>query len=322
MSRRAFGRASMVPATIAVAFVIGVLVPGLSAQQPPAGGRGQQAPATPRAAAPVDYTGVWVSAITEDWRFRMVTPPRGDFASLPLNPEGVKVGQSWDPARDIAAGDQCKAYGAPGLMRMPTRLRISWENDTTLKVESDNGQQVRLFNFRAPATPLASPAAAERGAPSWQGYSVAQWETQPEGQGLAPGGGGGGGRGGGGPALSGAFKVVTTNLRPGYLRRNGAPYSGNAVYTEFFDRTPGPNNDSWLIVTSIVDDPMYLNQPFMNSTQFKKEPDASKFSPRVCEVTPAVEGETAAESAARGRGRGAAAPAGGAAPAPGRGRGN
>lgn len=291
MNHRILNRTAFVTLAVAGVFAVGVLMPGVSAQQAPQGGRGQQPPpATPRAAAPIDLTGVWVSAITEDWRFRMVTPPKGDFASVPLNAEGQRVGNLWDPDKDIAAGEQCKAYGAPGLMRMPTRLRISWENDTTLKVESDNGTQVRLFNVRPSGAPNAltdaPPPAVE---PSWQGYSMAQWETQPEGQGLAPGGGGGGGRGGP-PPLSGGLKVVTTSLRPGYLRRNGAPYSGQTVYTEFFDRVSGPNNESWLIVTSIVDDPTYLNQPMMNSTQFKLEPNASRFSPRPCEVIPPVEG--------------------------------
>ena len=198
-------------------------------------------------------------------------------------------------------------------MRMPTRLRISWQDDTTLKVEADAGTQTRLFRFRAPAGPALTAPAGE--APSWQGFSVAAWETQGEGSGVAGGGGGGGGGGRGGaaaPPLSGSLKVVTTNLRPGYHRRNGAPYSGNAVYTEFFDRTNEPNKDSWLIVTSIVDDPQYLQGPFMNSTQFKREPDASKFSPRACEVTDPVDGErTAPVRGGGGGGRGAAPPAGG-----------
>ena len=314
--------------SIAVASLVAVLVSGLAAQQPPAGGRGQQQPpATPRAAAPADLTGTWVTAITEDWRFRMVTPPKGDFASLPLTPEGTRVGNEWDPARDRAAGDECKAYGAPGLMRMPTRLRISWQDDTTLKVEADAGTQTRLFRFRTPTGPVLTAPAGE--AASWQGFSVATWETQAEGSGVAGGGGGGGGgRGGGGgaPPLTGSLKVVTTNLKPGYHRRNGAPYSGNAVFTEFFDRTTEPNGDSWLIVTSIVDDPLYLNQPFMNSTQFKREPDASKFSPRPCEVTDPVDGDRPQPQRGRGAGPAGAAPpppaGGAAAPAPGRGRGN
>jgi hypothetical protein len=242
-------------------------------------GRGQ-APATPRSVAPADLTGNWVAVVTEDWRFRMVTPPKGDFASVPLNDEGQKAANAWDPAKDAAAGEQCKAFGAAGLMRLPIRLRVSWPDDTTLKLETDNGQQVRLFKFGVASAPPS--------APQWQGQSVAAWETVPEGQGIAPaGGGGGGGRGGAnqGPQLSGSLKVVTTGMRPGYLRRNGVPYTGQAVLTEFYDRTNEPNGDSWLILTSMVDDPTYLQQPFMTTTHFKREPDGAKWSPRPCEIT-------------------------------------
>ena len=234
-----------------------------------------------RAAAPVDLTGVWVPLITEDWRFRMVTPPKGDVASVPVNEAGRKAAESWDPARDIAAGEQCKAYGAAGLMRLPLRVRISWQDDTTLKLETDNGQQTRLFRF-AESTPRA---------PDWQGHSVARWETMAEGQGIAPGGGGGGGGGGraGGPPLSGGLRVVTTNMRPGYLRRNGVPYSANARLTEYIDTFREPNGDTYMIVSTTVEDPTYLNQPFITSTHFRKEPDASKWNPRPCEVTPPVQ---------------------------------
>jgi hypothetical protein len=231
----------------------------------------------------VDFTGYWVAVVTEDWRFRMVTPPRGDAAGVPLNDAGQKATAAWDPQRDIAGGEQCRPFGAAGLMRMPIRLRISWQDDTTLKLETDNGQQVRLFRFGASQAPA--------GPPQWQGHSVAAWETVAEGQGIAPAGGGGG-RGGANPAsqLSGSLKVVTTRLRPGYLRRNGVPYSGQAILTEFFDRTDEGNGDSWLLVTSTVDDATYLAQPFMTSTHFKREPDGSKWNPRPCETTMPVEG--------------------------------
>ncbi len=220
----------------------------------------------------------------------MVTPPKGDFASVPLNDAGQKAANAWDPAKDAAAGEQCKPFGAAGLMRLPIRLRVSWQDDTTLKLETDNGEQVRLFRFRGAATP--TPA----GEPQWQGQSVAAWETVPEGQGLAPGGGGGGGGGGRGganqaPQLSGSLKVVTTRMRPGYLRRNGIPYTGQAVLTEFYDRSDEPNGDSYLILTSTVDDPTYLAQPFMLTTHFRREPDGSKWSPRACEMTPPVIGK-------------------------------
>lgn len=231
---------------------------------------------------PVDLTGYWVSAITEDWRFRMVTPPKGDYASVPLNADGTKMADTWDPAKDVAAGEQCRAFGAAGIMRLPVRLHVTWQDEKTLKVDIDNGRQVRLFHLGKPAP---SP-----GQPDWQGFSVAEWETVQQGQGIAPAGGGRGNAATAGSALSGSLKVVTTRMKPGYLRRNGVPYSANAVLTEFFDRTNEPNGDSWLILTSIVDDPTYLQQPFMLTTHFKREPDGAKFNPRPCEVTPPVTG--------------------------------
>jgi len=235
------------------------------------------APPTPRADAPVDLTGYWVSVITEDWRFRMLTAPRGDFASVPLNPAGIKASNEWDQAKDIAAGEQCRAFGAGGIMRMPIRLHITWQDDKTLKMEIDNGNQVRLFHFEKTA-----PAPAK---PDWQGFSVASWETVAQGLGMAPAAGNNS-RGGPGPnSLSGSLKAVTTKMKPGYLRRNGIPYTGEAVLTEFLDRTTGPNNETWLILTSSLDDPKYLTVPFFVTTHYKKEPDGSKFSPRPCEAT-------------------------------------
>lgn len=260
------------------------LLPGILRAQG-RGGQPPQPPSSPHAGAPVDLTGYWVSVITEDWRFRMVTPPKGDYPGVPLNPEGRKLADQWDPAKDISAGEQCRAFGAPGVMRMPVRLHVTWQDETTLKMEADNGNQVRLFHFDKAAAPPAQP--------SWQGFSIAEWENVQQGQGLPPAGGGGGAGGVGGfgasvpsgAPLSGSLKVITTKLRPGYLRRNGVPYSGNSLLTEFFDRSAGPNGDSWLILTSIFEDPHYLQQPFVLSTHFKQEPDGSKFTPRPCEMT-------------------------------------
>jgi hypothetical protein len=80
----------------------------------------------------------------------------------------------------------------------------------------------------------------------------------------------------------GSLKVVTTNLRAGYLRRNGVPYSDDAVVTEYFDRVTAYDSD-WLVVLTVVDDPRYLNQPFITSTHFKRDADASKWAPTPCE---------------------------------------
>jgi len=220
----------------------------------------------------MDLTGYWVSIVTEDWRYRMVTPAKGDYASLPLNPEGRKMADTWDPAKDEASGAQCKSYGAAAIMRVPGRLHITWADDQTLKIETDAGTQTRLLHFGAAQAP-----AGEQG---WQGFSAALWDVPPAGRGM----GGGGAAARPGQPRAGTLKVVTSRMRPGYLRKNGVPYSGNAVVTEYFDRTDEPNGDSWLIVTTIVNDPQYLQQEFITSTHFKKQADATGWAPTPCEA--------------------------------------
>jgi hypothetical protein len=224
-------------------------------------GRATQAPvSTARADAPIDLTGYWVSVVTQDWRWRMVTPAKGDYASIPITLEAKKAGDNWDPARDEAAGEQCKSYGAPALMAVPTRLRITWQDVNTLKIETDAGTQTRLFHFddRKP----------QGGAPTWQGASVAQWERPRAARGAAPRGG--------------SLKVVTSRVRPGYLRKNGVPYSADAVLTEYWDLSADPNGDQWITLTSTVQDDKYLREPWVTALNFKKERDGAKWDPTPC----------------------------------------
>lgn len=229
--------------------------------QPGGGGRGGAPPQSPREQAPIDLTGYWVSIVTEDWLYRMVTPAKGDYASVPMSQAGRQLADQWDPAE----GNSCKAYGPPGLMRIPGRLHFEWTGDEILTVETDAGSQTRNLAFNA------DPG----GAVSRMGTSVASWE------GL-------GGRGrGGAPAdpdaiRPGALKVVTTGMTPGYLRKNGVPYSSQTVVTEFYDIVHQPDGSEYLIIATIVEDPEYLSQPFRTSTHFLREPDGSKFDPTSC----------------------------------------
>ncbi len=215
-----------------------------------------------RANAPWDITGYWVSIVTEDWRFRMVALDKGDFPGVPLNAAGKKIADAWDPAKDEAAGQQCKAYGGAAIMRVPGRLHVTWQDDTTMKVEMDAGTQTRLFHLGGAAS----------GNPSLQGYSAATWIP------LAGGGPG--------PKKMGSMKVVTTNLTAGYLRKNGVPYSEKATVTEYIDllTDPNENNQPWLMVKTVVEDPTYLAAPFITSTHFKKQADATGWSPSACSV--------------------------------------
>jgi len=259
---------------------IGVVIAGLSiapvfAQR----GRGQGGggAASARESAPLDLTGQWVSLVTDDWRWRMMVPPKGDVLYLPVNDAGRRAAEQWDPAKDDASGEACRAYGAGGIMHMPGRLRISWENDNALKVETDTGQQTRLFNFGASPPPA--------GEPTWQGYSAAVWDL--------PGAGGRGRRGGG--AAPGAtttrpgssMRAVTTRMRPGYYRRNGVPYGANATLSEWFTTITEPDGKTYLLVTNILEDAQYLNAPYVRTVQFRKQTDTNGWNPTPCVSGPA-----------------------------------
>ena len=250
----------VIAGTIGAVLALGVIAAG--AQAPQGGAPPAPAP-TPRAQSPIDLTGTWVSVVTEDWRWRMMTPPKGDYPSIPLNDAAKKIADAWDPARDAAAGEQCRSYGAAAIMRVPGRVRISWENDTTLRVETEAGTQTRRFVFGRSA-----PAAGEK---TWQGNSVANWQMA-------------GGRRGGGPGGGGSLRVVTTGMRPGYLQKNGVPYSENAVVTEYFNRASEPNGDQWLVVTTVVQDPQYLSSRFARSSHFKKVGD-TPWNATACEAS-------------------------------------
>ena len=209
--------------------------------------------------APFDMTGYWVAIVNEDWRLRMTTPPKDDFSGVPLNNAGLAKAHEWDPHRDTTAKDACKYYGAPALMHIPERLHVTWADKNTLKIETDNGRQVRLLHFGD----TQAPAEATR-----QGWSTAEWLFHMEG----------------GKVTSGSLKVVTTRLEPGYLRWNGVPYSGKTTLTEYFDIVTAPNGDHYMIVQSSVDDPDYLTRPMITSPNFRKQKDDKGWNPEDCWV--------------------------------------
>jgi hypothetical protein len=260
------------------------------------GGGAQNAPpATARAGAAFDMTGYWVSEVTEKWRYRMLVPDKGDYQMVPLNPDGRKVAAAWDPARDQATGEACRSYGAVGLLQVPGRLHITWQDDNTLRLDTDSGTQTRVFHFARPQGQGAASESRGGGSPSpnaelsWQGYSAAIW-------------GGGESRdrrdGFGGPAQDATgrlvvipaqrkeadyLKVTTTRMRPGYLQKNGIPYSSNALLEEYFDVFSDPyTKNTWIALTQVVTDPQYLLEPLIMHAHFKKLPDAAGWDPTPC----------------------------------------
>jgi hypothetical protein len=263
----------------------------------------------PRVTAPIDLTGVWASVVTEDWQWRFVTPIVGDYTGVPLNAVGDKLARTWDPAADVKAGEQCRGFGAAAISRLPTRLRISWQDDQTLKLEWDLGTQTRLVYFDK---------ASAAGAASFQGHAIGEWIDLPAAGGRGGGGAAAGGRGGGAPPAApaagaapaggragappaagrgaapgpraGGLKVVTNNVKFQYLRQNGVPVSEKAVITEYLDIVPSPDGSQWLVLKTQVDDPTYLSGWYIVSSNFRKEADASKWNPTPCELLPRLKG--------------------------------
>jgi len=245
-----------------------ILVLGIApllAQGPPPGAA-KPGPPNARRAAGFDPTGYWVAQVTEDWRYRIAPAPKGDVGGIPVNAQGRRVAAAWDPAKDGAAGDACKAYGVGGILRMPGRIHIDWEGDEALKLDADSGTQTRLLAF--------GPGRGQGG--DWQGVSIASWDRAAAPiTGFSLGGGG---------ATGASLKVVTTKAKPGYLARNGVPYSANATFTEYYDLQQVPGGDTLLVVSVEVVDPEFLSSPYWYSVHFKKQADATGWNPRPCSV--------------------------------------
>lgn len=296
-------RPSMCTAALAGMLLSGLMTgaDALAGQQPPP----PPPPPDAQRAALIDLTGNWVSVTGQDWRYRMITPAKGDYRGVPLNAAGRKIADTFDPAQyggdkyQTSAIIDCRAYGGASLLRMPTRVRISWADANTLKIESDWGEQTRLLNF-IPNRPYAdgylplamqAEAAGTDHAPSPQGHSVAFWE-QPyryTASAFDRGPRGGGGLGASAAAIAqpgGSLAVVTNALTPGWLRRNGVPYSSRTRVIEHFQTFEDPTGAQWFNVTIEVHDPEYLNTPFVTTGDFMKEPDGSKWAPHACKPAP------------------------------------
>ena len=240
------------------------------------GGEPQAAPLSAEENAPIDITGHWVSLITDDWVFRMITPAKGDYSYVPLNQEGRRQADTWDPARDEASGDECKSYAAPAIMRLPSRVHITWGDENTLKFDIDTGMQTRMLHFDQPE-PM--------GRRSWQGWSYAEWtlsgsntrqsafSRRSRSNSLRQVG------------TTGSLRVDTSNLRAGYLRKNGVPFSENAFMTEYYNLIEEDDGNQYLVIQTFVEDPQYLASHFIRTMQFKREPNGSKRAPMECSAT-------------------------------------
>jgi hypothetical protein len=248
-----------------------VLIPSVDAQPPGFGGFGG-GPAQPaREAAPVDLTGTWVSLVTEDWIERMSpdSPASGTGGGFGFGGGGFGGRQGGEPP--VRSSDPCAAYGAGGIMRVPGRVRIRWEDENTLRFDFDAGSQRRIVHF--------GDDAAAAGSLSLQGHSTATWEG---------GTGGGGGRRGRAPVDDdakrwGSLEIDTSNLSSGYLLSSRSWYGDNASLTELI-RYHHDFGQDYFTVTAVIEENGVTTST--TSSTFKKEANDSKFAPTRCEIVP------------------------------------
>jgi hypothetical protein len=251
--------------------------PGAAGPTPPSAPKGPPAEPKPasnaKAAAPFDLTGQWVSLVTRDWQFRMVVPRRGEYQGIPLNLAGKQYADAWDPKVDEKAGNQCAPYGAGVVMLVPERLRIQWQDEETLRVETDAGMQVRLLRFRPDLDATAEPA-------SRQGQSRASWLMHAASDsGFGP------------PADEGNFgslKISTNHMLAGLIRKNGIAYGEHSDLTEYWDVQEDPvTKKEYLIVTASLHDPDLLRANYNYVATFEREADGFKWDPTPCSLTTA-----------------------------------
>ena len=200
MANPAFKNLKLLTGTVGLAVILLTMQNRGYGQAGGGAAQGNQPARTGRPGAPFDPSGYWVSLITNNWRFRMVPPAKGDYGVIPISVAGKKIADAWDPAQDEATGNQCKYYGAASIMYQPTRIHVTWQDDNTLRMDTDAGTQTRVFQFGNPTAPL--------GKRTWQGNSVAVWEAR-RANNAAP--------------AARYLKVTTNNMLPGTCARTACP---------------------------------------------------------------------------------------------------
>ena len=207
--------------------------------------------------AQVDLTGTWSPRYQEDFSERVPGPELGDYTGLPLTDGARRYAESWDPARITMPEEQCRVHISPYIYRGPTNIAIWDERDPATRELIAIKHRISTFDQERTIYMDGRPHPPAYAPHTWMGFSTGVWQGN-------------------------MLVVTTTHIKKGWLRANGVPYSDSATITEHFMRYAVPDSGEWLTVRMVVDDPLYLVQPFMTSTNFKREADGSKWNPRPC----------------------------------------
>ncbi len=207
--------------------------------------------------AQVDFSGEWAPRFYEDQPERGPGPELGDYLGLPINPAARMRGETWEASLLTLPEWQCRPHGGDYIWRGPSNLKIWKEIDpVTRELKAYHFEWLRSIDN--PVYMDGRPHPADYAAHSWGGFATGKWEGD-------------------------MLTITVTHLKESYVRRNGIPRSDMATVTEHIFR-----HGDWLTVAVITNDPVYLTEPFIRTTDYQLDPHQN-IPPYPCEVVDEVE---------------------------------
>jgi hypothetical protein len=207
--------------------------------------------------AQVDFSGEWAPRFYEDQPERVAGPELGDYLGLPVTDAARMRADTWDASIQTLPEWQCRPHSADYIWRGPSNLHITKEVDpVTREITAFHAEWLRSVDniYYLDGRPHPSANAAH----TWGGFATAKWEGN-------------------------ILTVNVTHLKEGYIRRNGMPRSDLATVTEHWMR-----HGNWLTVVTIVNDPVYLTEPFIRSTDYELD-QRQQVPPYPCDVVEEVD---------------------------------
>ena len=212
-----------------------------------------------RAYAQVDLSGNWAPLYHEDQPERIPGPEVGDYIALPINAAARARAQAWSASLLTLPEHQCKPHPAGYGYRGPSNLRIQQDVDfdtqrvRRITIYIQWMQQFREVWMDGRARP------SDHAPHTWQGFSTGTWEGD-------------------------RLVVRTTHLKAGWVRRNGIPYSDRATFTDTWQR-----HGNFLTHVSMLEDPVYLTEPFVRTTNWVFAPE-QRIEAYPCDIVTEVVG--------------------------------
>jgi hypothetical protein len=210
--------------------------------------------------AQADLAGMWAQRFHEELPERGEGPEIGDYTGLPINDAARLRADSWDASKWTVPERQCEPHPADYAPRGPANLRIGRTVDP-ISQEIVSWDVTVMWSLQQRTIYMdGRPHPSRNAQHSWQGFSTGEWDGD-------------------------MLKVTTTHLKEGWVRRNGLPHSEKATLTEYFIR-----NQDYLTLVTIVDDPVYLTEPLIRTSDWVLDP-GMRIGPFSC--IPAIEIERA-----------------------------